>query len=58
MHARQSAWTCDTDHGFPWPIQCNGMQAGIDFDRIWAWEVSAQEPQQYWDAVPDTYKQR
>ena len=34
------------------------MQAGIDFESIWAWEVSPQEPKQYWDDVPDTYKQR
>ncbi len=34
------------------------MQAGVDFKQIWAWEVSAQEPKQYWDDVPDTYKQR
>lgn len=35
-----------------------GMQAGLDFGSIWAWEASVQEPKKYWQGVPDTYKQR
>ena len=33
-------------------------QAGVDFESIWAWEATKQDPVEYWDLVPDTYKQR
>ena len=33
-------------------------QAGVDFESIWAWEATRQDPVEYWDLVPDTYKQR
>jgi hypothetical protein len=31
---------------------------GVEFDEIWAWEVKAQEPQQYWERVPSRVKSR
>jgi hypothetical protein len=31
---------------------------GVEFDEIWAWEVKAQEPQQYWKHVPSRVKSR
>ena len=33
-------------------------QAGVDFESIWAWEATQQDPVEYWDLVPDIYKQR
>ena len=42
----------------PLPTRWCGTQAGVDFSAIWAWEVSMQEPKEYWAGVPDTYKQR
>ena len=30
----------------------------MDFESIWAWEATKQDPVEYWDLVPDTYKQR